>query len=94
MLPVRRLYDDVGVIPHIGLVLIKYLDEIVIGLMVPVASIRVARTNRFSEAFNFSAVLDYIRKIGWIISIIAFIIIILTLAPLFAVFQARSMTRV
>jgi hypothetical protein len=126
-----------GWAPNIGLVLLMYLVEIVIGLIVPVASIRFARTNRFSEAFNFSAIFDYIGKIGWInyiialiliafviaipiiililgfillggvilfmfkVSnigilglIIALIIIILTLAPLFAVFQARYMTRV
>jgi hypothetical protein len=126
-----------GWTPHIGLVLFMYLVEIIIGLIVPVASIRFARTNSFSEAFNLGAILEYIGKIGWInyifalilvalvigipiailvigfillggitmfmfkvsnIAILGFIlaliIIILTLAPLFAVFQARYMTRV
>jgi hypothetical protein len=126
-----------GWTPHIGLVLLMYLVEIVLGLIVPVASIRFARTNNFSEAFNFSAILATIKKIGWInyilalvlialiigipiailvfgfillggiimfmfkVStiailgfIIALVIIILTLAPLFTVFQARYMTRV
>ena len=123
--------------PNIGLVLLMYLVEIVLGLIVPIASIRFARTNSFSEAFNITAIIEYIGKIGWInysialilialvigipicilvlgfillggivlflfkvstIAIIGFIIalviIILTLAPLFAVFQARYMTQV
>jgi hypothetical protein len=123
--------------PNLGLVLLMYVVEIAIGVIVPVASIRFARTNSFSEAFNFSAIIDYIGKIGWINYIIAlilvslvigipiallvfgfillggiilftfkvstiailgfilaFIIIILALAPLFAVFQARYMTLV
>ena len=123
--------------PNIGLVLLMYLVEIVLGLIVPIASIRFARTNSFSEAINITAIIEYIGKIGWInysialilialvigipicilvlgfillggivlflfkvstIAIIGFIIalviIILTLAPLFAVFQARYMTQV
>jgi hypothetical protein len=126
-----------GLAPNIGLVLLMFLVEIAVGLIVPVASIRFARTNNFSEAFNFSAILSTIKKIGWInyilalvlialiigipiailvfgfillggiimfmfkfssIAILGFIIalviIILTLAPLFTVFQARYMTRV
>jgi hypothetical protein len=123
--------------PNIVLLLFMYMVEIVIGLIVPVASIRFARTNSFSEAFNVGALVEYIGKIGWInyiialilvtlvigipvcililgfilvggitifmfklkyIAILGFIIalilIILTLAPLFAVFQARYMTLV
>jgi hypothetical protein len=123
--------------PNLGLVLLMYVVEIVVWVIVPVASIRFARTKSFSEAFNFGAIIDYIGKIGWINYIIALIlvafvvgipiavlvfgfillggiimftfkvstiailgfililvIIILTLAPLFAVFQARYMTGV
>lgn len=122
---------------NIGLMLLLFLVEITVGLIVPVASIRFARTKSFSEAFNVPAIIEYIGKIGWInyiialilitliiaipiailvfgfillggivlylfkvstIAILSFIIalviIILTLAPLFAVFQARYMTRV
>ena len=104
--------------------------------MVPVASIRFAWTNSFSESFNIPAGIEYSGKIGWINYVIAlilvtlliaipksnlvfgfillwgsilptstsapvailgfviaFILIILTLAPLFAVFQAQYMTR-
>ena len=123
--------------PNIVLLLLMYIFEIVIGLIVPVASIRFARTNRFSEAFNVGAIVEYIGKIGWInyiialilvavvigipicililgsiliggivmyvfkigtsailVFFVALILIILTLAPLFAVFQARYFTKV
>jgi hypothetical protein len=126
-----------GWAPNIGLVMLIFLVEIAIGIIMPVASIRFARTNSFSEGFNVGAILNYIGKIGWINYIIALvlitlviaipicilvlgfillggitmvifklnsiailgfilvmILIILILAPLFAVFQARSMTRV
>ena len=126
-----------GWAPNMGLVVLIFIVEIAVGLIVPVASIRFARTNSFSEGFNIGAILGYIGKIGWINYIIALIlvtlviaipicilvlgciliggitmvifklntiailgfilamiIIILILAPLFAVFQARYMTRV
>jgi hypothetical protein len=123
--------------PNLGLTLLMYVVEIIIGIIMPVAAIRFARMGSFSEAFNFSAILDTIKKIGWINYIIALILvtivvaipiciiifgliliggisiymmggsniallgfiaagilIILILAPLFSVFQARYMTRV
>jgi hypothetical protein len=123
--------------PNIGLVVLIFLVEIAIGIIMPVSSIRFARTNSFSEGFNVGAILNYIGKIGWINYIIALvlitlviaipicilvlgfillggifmvvfklntiallgfilamILIILILAPLFAVFQARYITRV
>jgi hypothetical protein len=52
--------------PNLGLLLGLYAIEIIIGIILPVASIRFARTGSFSEAFNFSAILDTIKKIGWI----------------------------
>lgn len=66
-----------GWTPNLGLVVLMYLVEIVIGLILPVASIRFARTNRFSEAFNVGAILEYIGKIGWINYIIALVLIAL-----------------
>jgi hypothetical protein len=123
--------------PNFGLMGLMYLLEILIGIIMPVAAIRFARTGSFSEAFNFGAILETIKKIGWInylialvliaiviaipVCIIVFgmiliggvsmfmlggnnvtlfgfivaaILIILTLAPLLTVFQARFMTRV
>jgi hypothetical protein len=126
-----------GWAPNIGLIVLIFSVEIAIGLIMPVASIRFARTNSFSEGFNVGAILNYIGNIGWINYIIALVLItlviaipicilvlgfillggitmvifklnsiailgfifavmliILILAPLFAVFQARYMTRV
>ena len=123
--------------PNFGLLGLFYLLEIIIGIIMPVAAIRFARTASFSEAFNIGAILETIKKIGWINYIIALILIaiviaipvciivfgmiliggismvmlggntatlfgfiaaailiILALAPLFTVFQARYMTRV
>jgi hypothetical protein len=126
-----------GGVPNLGLVVLIFIVEIAVGLIMPVASIRFARTNSFSEGFNVGAILTCIGKIGWINYLIALILItlviaipigilvlgfillggitmvlfkvssiailgfilamilvILVLAPLFAVFQARYMTRV
>ena len=126
-----------GWAPNLGLVLLIFLVEIAIGLIMPVASIRFARTISFSEGFNVGAIFNYIGKIGWMNYIIALVLItiiiaipiaiivlgfillggitmaifkvssiailgfifamilvILVLAPLFTVFQARYMTRV
>ncbi len=123
--------------PNFGLMLVMYVIEILVAIIIPVASIRFARMGSFSEAFNFSAILETIKKIGWINYIIALvlvtlviaipifiiifgliliggisvfmlggpyvailgfilaaILIILVLAPLFAVFQARYLTKV
>lgn len=122
--------------PNLVLMLLLYIVEIIVGIIMPVAAIRFARTHSFAEAFNFSAILETIGKIGWINYIIALIlvsivigipigiivfgliliagatifllnwglvallgfvalgvILILILAPLFGVFQARYMTR-
>jgi hypothetical protein len=123
--------------PNVGLLGLMYVVEIIIGIIMPVAAIRFARTASFSEALNVGAILETIKKIGWISYLIALILItiviaipvgiiifgmilvggismymlggntitlfgfiaaailiILTLAPLFTVFQARYMTRV
>jgi len=123
--------------PNAGLLGLFYVLEIIIGIIMPVAAIRFARTASFSEAFNVGAILETIKKIGWInylialilitvviavpvciivlgmiliggiimfmlggstVSLLGFIVaavlIVLTLAPLFSVFQARYMTRV
>jgi hypothetical protein len=123
--------------PNVGLLGLFYVLEIIIGIIMPVAAIRFARTASFSEAFNVGAILETIKKIGWINYIIALVLIaiviavpvciiifgmiliggismvmlggntvtlfgfiaaavliILTLAPLFSVFQARYMTKV
>ena len=136
----RGQMDDPAVAafaPNLVLMILMYIIEIIVGIIMPVASIRFARTGSFSEAFNFSAILETIGKIGWINYIIALILVslviaipicilvvaiiliagatifllkgglvallgfilcgillILVLAPLFGVFQARYMTQV
>jgi len=124
------------------LMMLMYVVEIAVAFILPVASIRFARTGTFAEAFNFSAIFETIGKIGWLNYIIALVLVslvvgipvfllifglifgfiiiggvslfmlkeagvfvflgllllmvllILVLAPLFGVFQARYMTRV
>ena len=72
--------------PNMGLVLLMYLFEIAIGILLPVASIRFARSNRFAEAFNFRAIVDHIGKIGWLGYILGLIIVaILVAVPIMAV---------
>jgi hypothetical protein len=61
--------------PNLGLMLVMNLLEIFVGIILPVASIRFARTNSFSEAFNFSAIIDTIKKIGWINYLVAVVLI-------------------
>ena len=123
--------------PNLGLMALLYVVEIIIGIIMPVASIRFARTGSFSEAFNFSAILETIGKIGWITylialiivaivigipifiivigfivaagaavfllgggmiaflgALVAFVLVLLILAPIFSVFQARYLTKV
>ena len=58
----------------VGLIVILIL-AIIIGLIVPIAYIRFARTDSFGEAFNFSAIIGHIGKIGWVNYIIALIIL-------------------
>jgi hypothetical protein len=58
------------------LLLVLYLVyDIIIAILLPIASIRFARTGTFSEAFNFRAILDTIGKIGWLNYVIAIILI-------------------
>jgi hypothetical protein len=74
-----------GWTPDIGLVLLMYAADIVVGILLPVASIRFARSGRFSEAFNFRAILDHIGKIGWLGYILGLIIVaVLVAVPIMA----------
>lgn len=58
-----------------ALFLVYIIVAIIIGLIVPIAMIRFARSGSFGEAFNFGEVLGTIGKIGWINYIIAMIIV-------------------
>ncbi len=75
--------------PNLGLLLVLYIVEIIIGIIMPVAAIRFARTGSFSEAFNFGEILETIRKIGWLNYIIALILIALVIGiPVFIIIFA------
>ncbi|MGA2121789.1 MAG: DUF4013 domain-containing protein [Methanoregula sp.] len=55
--------------------LVLVVVAIIIGLFEATAYVRFARTGSFGEAFNFSAILAHIGKIGWVSYIIALIIL-------------------
>lgn len=58
----------------IGLLVI-FILAIIIGLFAAIGVIRFARTGSIGEAFNFSAILATIGKIGWVPYIIALIVL-------------------
>jgi len=60
---------------HMLFMMLMYVAEIAIAIIMPVASIRFARTGIFAEAFNFSAVFETIGKIGWLSYIIAIVLV-------------------
>ncbi|MEN6610100.1 MAG: DUF4013 domain-containing protein [Methanoregulaceae archaeon] len=73
-----------GTPPNIGLLILMYVIQIVIGVILPVAAIRFARTGTISEAFRFGEITGYIGKIGWVRYILALIIVtILVSIPIF-----------
>lgn len=64
---------------HMLFMMLMYVAEIAIAIIMPVASIRLARTGTFAEAFNFSAIVETIRKIGWLSYIIAIALVSLVI---------------
>jgi len=61
--------------PNFILMMVFYVVEIVVAVFMPVAAIRFARTGVFGEAFNFSAIMETIRRIGWLNYIVAFVLV-------------------
>lgn len=57
------------------LLLVALIVAIVITIFSFIGTVRFARTNKMSEAFNFSAILSQIKKIGWFTYIAALIIL-------------------
>ncbi|MCK9632069.1 MAG: DUF4013 domain-containing protein [Methanoregula sp.] len=55
--------------------IILFIVAVITGLLATIGIIRFARTGSMGEAFNFSAILETIGKIGWVNYIIALIII-------------------
>jgi hypothetical protein len=70
--------------PNLLLMLLFYLVEIAVAVILPVAYIRFARTGTFSDAFNFSAIIETIGKIGWLNYIVALVLVSLVIGiPVF-----------
>jgi hypothetical protein len=70
--------------PNFILMILFYIVEFAIVLIMPVASIRFARTGIFAEAFNFSAIVGTIGRIGWLIYIVAFLLVSIVVSiPIF-----------
>lgn len=55
--------------------LIAFIVAIILALFSTIGFVRMARTEKFGEAFNFGAILETIRKIGWGSYILALIIL-------------------
>jgi hypothetical protein len=68
----------------IGL-LIVFVLGIVIALFEVIGTIRLARTDSIGEAFNFSAILAHIGRIGWGTYIISLIIVLIVIGVIYAV---------
>jgi hypothetical protein len=61
--------------PNFVLMILFYILELAVTIIMPVASIRFARTGTFAEAFNFSAITGTIGRIGWINYVVALILV-------------------
>ena len=79
----RWLDSHPALIPELlvtgGFMLILLMIAIILAIIISLFSflgvVRFARTQRISEAFNFSAILAHISRIGWVNYILALIII-------------------
>ncbi|MDH7594409.1 MAG: DUF4013 domain-containing protein [Methanomicrobiales archaeon] len=60
-------------------IIIVFIVALIIGLFAINGYVRLARLKRFGEAFNFSAILAHIGKIGWVPYIIALILLYIVL---------------
>jgi hypothetical protein len=72
----------------IGLV-ICIIVALITGLLATIGIIRFARTGSMGEAFNFGAILETIRKIGWLNYILALLLLFIVqviIVCLFSVF--------
>lgn len=69
--------DETAAMAAVGMVglLVMFILAIIIGLFAMIGAVRFARTGSIGEAFNFSAILATISKIGWVPYIIAIIVL-------------------
>jgi hypothetical protein len=72
--------------PNMALMALMYLFEFAIAVIMPVASIRFARSGRFADAFGFTAMKEHIGKIGWINYIVGILVVaVLVAIPMCAI---------
>lgn len=68
-----------SILPFIGLFLVGFVIAVILAFIIALFAcfgmVRLARTDTFKEAFNFGAILESIRRIGWGSYILALIII-------------------
>jgi hypothetical protein len=70
--------------------LIFGIVAIITGLLATIGIIRFARTGSMGEAFNFSAILETIGKIGWVSYIIAVVVIMIIQVIFFVIIGLLS----
>jgi hypothetical protein len=63
-----------------GGILLALIVGLIISIIAIIGTIRFTRMGSFSEAFNFSAILETIGKIGWVDYIISLVILFIVLA--------------
>ncbi|HNS83138.1 MAG TPA: DUF4013 domain-containing protein, partial [Methanolinea sp.] len=63
---------------------------VILSLFSTIGFVRMARTERFGEAFNFGAILETIRKIGWGSYILALIILFIVAGIIWFVINLLS----
>jgi hypothetical protein len=73
----------------IGIIVLLIVAAIT-GLLATIGVIRFARTGSMGEAFNFSAIIETIGKIGWVNYIIAMIVIIIVEMVFIGVIEALN----
>ena len=73
-------------VPIIGMFFAGLFIAVILGLIISlfayIGVIRMARADRFGEAFNFSGILETIRRIGWGSYILALIILFVVMVVL------------
>ena len=79
-------------LPLLGAFLVGLFIALILGIIISlfmyIGIIRMARTDRFGEAFNFSGILDTIRGIGWgsyILALIVLFVVMVVLAIVLAI---------
>jgi hypothetical protein len=64
---------------------ILLIVAVVVGLFAAMGTVRFARTDSFGEAFNFSAILAHIGRIGWGHYVVALVVLMVVLGVINAI---------